>query len=120
MEKRELTCIGCPLGCGVTVTLGQNRIIEITGHTCKRGEDYARKEVLNPTRIVTSIVVIDSKAEKMLPVKTKQDIPRDRIFEVIHELRNVRVKAPVLIGDVILEDAAGTGVAVIAAKEVPE
>lgn len=120
MEKKELTCIGCPLGCGVTVTLKQNQVIDITGHTCKRGEDYARKEVLNPTRIVTSIVFLDSKTEKMLPVKTKQDIPKSMVFKVIYELRNIRVKAPIRIGDVILKNAAQTGVDVVAAKEIPE
>lgn len=118
MEKRELTCIGCPLGCGVTVTLKQNQVTDIAGHTCKRGGDYARKEVLNPTRIVTSIVFLDGNTEKMLPVKTKQDIPKNMIFKVIHELQNIRAKAPIKIGDVILKNAAQTGVDVVAAKEV--
>ena len=56
MEKRELTCIGCPLGCSITVTLENGEIRDVTGYTCKRGHDYARKEVTNPTRIVTSTV----------------------------------------------------------------
>ena len=45
MEKRELTCIGCPLGCAITVTMESGEIVGITGHTCKRGEEYARKEL---------------------------------------------------------------------------
>ena len=56
MEKRELTCIGCPLGCSITVTLENGEICDVTGYTCKRGHDYARKEVTNPTSIVTSTV----------------------------------------------------------------
>lgn len=120
MEKRELTCIGCPLGCAVTVTIDQEKVTDITGHTCKRGEEYARKEVQNPTRIVTSVVCVDSRTEKMLPVKTKCDIPKDRIFNVMEQLRAVRVKAPVGIGDTVLEDAAHTGVPVVATKEIPE
>ena len=47
MEKRELTCIGCPLGCAVTVEMEGGEILKITGNTCKRGEEYARKEVTN-------------------------------------------------------------------------
>ena len=36
MEKRELTCIGCPLGCSITVTLENgeirgNVVLEIAG-----------------------------------------------------------------------------------------
>ena len=56
MEKRELICIGCPMGCPLTVQLEDGEILSITGQTCKRGEVYARNEVTNPTRIVTSTV----------------------------------------------------------------
>ena len=59
MEKRELICIGCPMGCPLTVQLEDGEILSITGQTCKRGEVYARNEVTNPTRIVTSTVMVD-------------------------------------------------------------
>ena len=59
MEKRELICIGCPMGCPLTVELEGGEILSITGHTCRRGEVYARKEVTNPTRIVTSTVDVE-------------------------------------------------------------
>lgn len=120
MEKKELICIGCPLGCMITVTMNGKEVIDITGQTCKRGKEYARKEVLNPTRIVTSIIFVESQKEKMLPVKTRQDIPKEKIFDVMEELRTVRIKAPVHIGDVVLENAAWTGVPVIATKDILE
>ena len=56
METRNLTCIGCPLGCAITVTMDGGNVVSITGNTCKRGSDYASKEVTHPTRIVTSTV----------------------------------------------------------------
>ena len=56
METRNLTCIGCPLGCSITVTTENGEIRSVTGHTCKRGETYAREEVTAPRRIVTSTV----------------------------------------------------------------
>ena len=59
MEKRELICIGCPMGCPLTVELENGEIKTITGYTCKKGETYARKEVTNPTRIVTSTVRVE-------------------------------------------------------------
>ena len=71
MEKRELTCIGCPLGCAVTVEMEGSEILRVSGHTCKRGEEYARKEVTNPTRIVTSIVRVIGGRIPMVSVKTK-------------------------------------------------
>ena len=118
MEQRQLTCIGCPMGCPITVTLDKGAILSIEGFTCKRGETYARKEVTNPTRIVTSTVRVAGGEAPVVSVKTAQDIPKGKIFDCAAALRDVRVKAPVAIGDVVLSNAAGTGVDVIATKAV--
>ena len=118
MEKRELTCIGCPLGCAVTVEMEGSEILRVSGHTCKLGEEYARKEVTTPTRIVTSIVRVIGGRIPMVSVKTKSDIPKSKIFECAKALQNVQVEAPVHIGDVIVENVAGTGVSVVATKNV--
>ena len=69
METRELTCIGCPMGCALTVKMEEGNVVSVSGNTCQQGDIYARKEVTNPTRIVTSIVpVTGSKEEKMISV----------------------------------------------------
>lgn len=117
METRNLTCIGCPLGCSLTVTM-DNGEITVTGNTCKRGDEYARKEVTNPTRIVTSTVPVVGGEIAMLPVKTRSDIPKEKIFECVRALKQITVHAPVKAGDVVLHDVAGTGVDVIATKTV--
>ncbi|PJJ28418.1 DUF1667 domain-containing protein [Lacrimispora celerecrescens] len=117
MEKRELICISCPMGCPLTVELEGGEIVNITGNTCKRGEVYGRKEVTNPTRIVTSTVKVEGGKSDMVSVKTKEDIPKDKIFECVKALKGITVKAPVRIGDVILPDVAGTGVDIVATKE---
>ncbi len=118
MEIRNLTCISCPMGCQITVEMDGNEVVSVTGNTCKRGDVYARKEVTNPTRIVTSTVrVIGGKAD-MVSVKTKEDIPKGKIFDCVKSLKGVEVKAPVHIGDVIVPDAAGTGVDIVATKNV--
>lgn len=118
MEKRELVCIGCPLGCSLTVELEGSEVVSVTGNTCKRGDVYARKEVTNPTRIVTSSVKVEGGVLTAVSVKTKEDIPKGKIFDCVKALKDVCVKAPVAIGDVILSDVAGTGVDVIATKNV--
>lgn len=118
MERKELTCIGCPLGCALVVEMQDGEIIRITGNTCKRGEDYARKELTHPTRIVTSIVRVDGGRIPMVSVKTQSDIPKDKIFECAKALKSVHIQAPVCIGDVIIENVVGTGVSVIATKNV--
>lgn len=114
MEKRELTCIGCPLGCQVTVEMDGDIIRNISGYTCNRGKVYAEKEVTNPTRIVTSTVRVEGGERPSVSVKTREDIPKSRIFDVARALKDVYVKAPVKIGDIIKENIAGTGVPVVA------
>lgn len=117
MEKREMICIGCPMGCPLTVELEGSEIVGITGQTCKRGEVYARKEVTNPTRIVTSTVRVEGGTVDMVSVKTREDIPKNKIFDCVRALKGVAVKSPVHIGDVIIADVAGTGVDIVATKD---
>lgn len=119
MKKTELTCIGCPMGCLVTVELDGDTILSVTGHTCPRGESYARKEVISPTRIVTSTVRVEGGSRERVPCKTASDIPKDRIYDVMRAINAALVKAPIRIGDVLIEDAAGTGVAVVATAHIP-
>ena len=111
-----MICIGCPMGCPLTVEMNGTEVVSVTGNTCPRGDAYARKEVTNPTRIVTSTVKVEDGKVDMVSVKTKEDIPKGKIFECVKALKGITVKAPVHIGDVILKDVAGTGVDIIATK----
>ena len=117
MEKRELICISCPMGCPLTVELEGKEILDIKGYTCKRGEVYARKEVTNPTRIVTSTVDVEGGRVARVSVKTKEDIPKGKIFQCVKALKGMTVKAPVHIGDVIISNVADTGVDVVATRD---
>ena len=117
MEIRELTCIQCPMGCQLTVTVDDGKVT-VTGNTCPRGAIYGEKEVAAPTRTVTSTVIVNGGELARVSVKTASDIPKGKIFAVMEEIRAARVEAPVAIGDIIIENAADTGVAVIATKTV--
>ena len=106
------------MGWPITVEMDGDEVVSVTGNTCKRGDVYARKEVTDPTRIVTATVrVIGGKAD-MVSVKTKEDIPKGKIFDCVKALKGVEVEAPVRIGDVIVPDVAGTGVDIVATKNV--
>lgn len=117
MEKRELICINCPLGCNLEVFIDEDNI-RVTGNSCKRGETYGIKECTNPTRIVTTTVFVKNGTEEVLPVKTERDIPKDKIFDCIRALKDVVAEAPVNIGDVIVYDILGTGVNITATKSI--
>lgn len=115
---KELTCIGCPIGCYLQVKLEGKIVQAVTGNTCKRGEIYGKKECTNPTRIVTSSVRVIGGKENVVSVKTQEDIPKDMIFECLDLLKGIEVKAPVKINDLIIENAAGTGVNIIATRDI--
>lgn len=114
---KELICIGCPLGCIVTVTK-ENDEIMVRGNTCKRGEIYAKKEITNPTRMVTTTVRVENGRIPMVSVKTNGEVPKEQIMQCIKELSQITVKAPVFLGDIIKENVLGSGIDVIATKEV--
>ena len=76
MEKRELICIGCPMGCPLTVTLDGGAVVTVQGNTCPRGDAYARREVTTPTRIVTTTVRVTGGILPAVSCKTRSDIPK--------------------------------------------
>ena len=114
METKVLTCIGCPKGCQVTVHMNGDVIEDITGYCCKRGDKYARHEVVSPTRVLTTTVMLADGVRKTVPVKTSDEVPKDKIFDCITALQDLVVQAPVTAGDVVLANISGTGVSVIA------
>ena len=119
MKKVNLICIGCPLGCPLEVEMEGAEVLTVTGQTCKNGEKYARKELTNPTRIVTSTVRVTGGTLAVVSVKTSADIPKARIFDCVRELQAIDIPAPVAIGDVIIENVCGTGVSIVATRNVP-
>lgn len=118
MERKELTCIGCPMGCSITVELEGDEILSVSGNTCAVGDKYARTEVLHPERTVTSTVTVTGGEKQRVSVKTAGNIPKDRIEACMEAINNVSVSAPVKIGDIIIENVVGTGVSVVATKNI--
>ena len=118
MEKRELTCINCPMGCRITVTMDGDNIISVEGNTCKRGHLYACNEVKSPVRTVTTTIKVTGGVSDRVSVKTKEPVPKDKIFEVMDAINKASANAPIAIGDVLIEDCAGTGIPVVATKAV--
>ncbi len=112
---RALICIGCPRGCHLEIT-GEGESLRVTGNACPRGESYARQEMTNPRRVVTAVVRTDSASLPWLPVKTAQPFPKARIPALLNRLYTLTVKAPVRLGQVVLPDAEGSGIDVIATE----
>lgn len=116
METKEMICIGCPLGCELKVTI-DNDEITVSGNNCPNGEKYAKNEIRDPKRIVTSTVLVLDGKEKRVSCKTGQ-VPKNKIFECMDIIKKTSVKAPIKIGDVLVQNIADTGVDLVATKNI--
>ena len=115
--EQMITCINCPVGCRMTVTLEDGRVVRVEGNTCKRGERYAIQESTAPERMVTAVVPVAGSALP-LSVKTRTPIPKRLIADCMKALSAVQLTAPIAAGSVVLPDVCGTGVDVIATRSV--
>lgn len=117
---RDMVCIVCPMGCHMVLEKDENETsgIKVLHNQCARGKVYAIEEMTAPTRMLTSTVVIEEGFLKRLPVKTTAPIPKQKIMEAMGVLDQVVVKAPIKVGDVIVENLLGTGINIVAARSM--
>jgi CxxC motif-containing protein len=116
MEK-ELICIVCPIGCRLQIT-GTPDNLNVEGNLCKKGIGYANDEINNPTRMICSTVRIKGGIHSVLPVKTDKPIPEKYKFEIIKLINRIEVTSPVKMGTVLISDVFGTGVNVVATRNM--
>ena len=114
----EIICIVCPTGCRVRVSGLDPEHLEVSGNECKRGEEYALKEITDPRRTLITTVQIDHATLRRLPVRTNREIPKQSIFPCMEVINRVRVEAPVEVGQVIIADILGTGADVVATRSM--
>lgn len=116
MAQRILTCIVCPRGCSLTVELdSKGKPLSVSGNACARGTVYAEKECTHPERTVTSTV--RTLCGAVVAVKTASTVPKEKVFAVMEEINKARPACPIKVGDVIIENAAETGVSVVATAD---
>ena len=109
--KRNLTCIVCPIGCQLSVTLENGVVTEVTGNTCPRGKQYAIDECTNPVRTITTTARTSNGG--VIPVKTDRPVPKSLMFECMKEINRAAVSLPAQIGDVVIENLLNTGANVV-------
>ncbi|MGN0467849.1 MAG: DUF1667 domain-containing protein [Acutalibacteraceae bacterium] len=116
---KQLVCIVCPRGCTMEIE-GEGKDIKVSGNFCKRGAAFAVSEMTEPKRTICSTVKTAFKQFPVLPVRVSQDIPKDRIFDVMAEINKVTVKKKVKRGDIIIKNVLGLGADVIATSSALE
>ncbi|MCK9222639.1 MAG: DUF1667 domain-containing protein [Limnochordia bacterium] len=115
-EAIKKVCIVCPVGCELTIVPGAKE--EVTGNRCKRGLEYAIREMTDPRRVLTTTVAIRNAAAPLLPVRTKEPIPKGLLEKAMEVLNKIEVTAPVRMGDIVIEDLLGLGIDVVACKDM--
>ena len=116
--KREIVCITCPIGCGLTVTLEDGQVTRVEGNTCKKGVGYAASECIHPLRSLTTTVAVYGGQHPVVSVKTAEPVPKPLLLACMSVIKHVQLTAPVRIGDVIVKDILNTGVDIVATNEV--
>ena len=110
----QLICIGCPVGCLITAKKEQDGSFSITGNSCPKGETYARNEMTAPQRSITSLIQVTGGTGRVIPVKTNGEVPKGKIKDCMKEIRGCVAKAPIGVGDVLIQNVADTGISVVA------
>ncbi len=119
-EVSEIICVACPKGCPLQVRYEGDKVLEVLGAGCQRGKDYAICELQDPRRMVASTVKVKGGLHPLVPVYTRSAFPKPLIPQLAQALRQVEMPAPVVIDQVVLENALGTGIDIIASRDMPE
>ena len=115
--KKEVTCVHCPIGCKINIeTIGGR--LAVKGYRCRAGLDYAKEEFLNPKRMLTTTIVVKGGKIPLLPVRSREKLPKNILKEAVNLLSKLTVNAPVKKGDIIYKNICNTGVDIIASRSI--
>jgi CxxC motif-containing protein len=119
-EEKEITCIVCPLGCKILLNKNGQQVDILSGNKCKQGIDYAINEALDPRRMLTTSVLVEHGEWPLVSVKSSEPVQKDKVFAVLKEIKEIKVKAPVKTGEIIIKNVIGTGIDILATKSIKE
>lgn len=118
--KMEFDCIICPRGCPLVVDVNEvgQKPPYVTGFACKRGEVYAKNEIINPMRTISSSIKITGGALPLVSVRLTKPVPKSRIPDVMKKIKEMKIEAPCQIGDVLIYDILGLDSDLIITKAI--
>lgn len=117
-RKESLICVSCPMGCHLDIVIPETGEWKIAGNQCKRGIMYAKAELTNPTRVLTSTVRVNNGFLNRVPVRTTDAIPKPLLFEAMKVINKATLDAPVRIGDVVVVNLLDTGIDIITSRSM--
>lgn len=117
-NKKEITCIVCPIGCKILIKSDGTQVDILEGNKCKKGIDYATNEALDPRRMLTTSVLVKGGEWPLISVKSSQPVQKDKVFSVLKEIKKSTVNAPVKSGEIIIKNVVEINIDIIATKTV--
>ena len=116
-DPMEIICVACPKGCRLEARRENGEIL-VSNAGCKRGKEYAVVEITDPRRMVASTVRVHGGLHPLVPVYTESPFPKDKIMDLLGDIRRTELKTPVKAGQIVIENALGTGINVIASRDL--
>ncbi len=116
---KVIRCIVCPTGCEIQAKQGAKGV-EFDGYTCKRGLEYAEQEFYEPKRILTSTIRVENGFLPLVPIRTDKPILKEKLNEALNVIAATIIKAPIKMGDVLIENILGLEANVIASRDLIE
>ncbi len=118
-----MTCVTCPMGCRLAVERLGEEEISVSGNRCPRGAAYAREELLAPKRTVTATCRAGPGGDprrpvRRIPCRSAAPFPRERVDELLSAIYRIEASPPVRRGQVLIRDALGTGIDVVATRTI--
>lgn len=123
IETLKFNCTTCPSECLLTVEVerdadGVAEVRSVAGNSCPRGDKFAHQELTCPMRVLTTTVAVSGGDEALLPVRTAEAIPLELHAQAMALIRGLVVKAPIRMGDVVLENLLDTNIDLVASMDI--
>jgi CxxC motif-containing protein len=108
----------CPVGCSILIDFNEEtkEIISFSGNECKKGIKFIQEELVRPSRLLTTTIRIDSALCSRLPVRSDIPVPKEKIREMIKEVKKIRINVPVLAGQTIADNFMGLGIKILSSS----
>lgn len=113
----NLICIVCPNGCQLEVTQNGDELT-VKNNKCPRGITFAKEEMTHPMRSVTSTVATVYPTLPVVPVRTKGDIPKGKILDLIKLINTIKIDKPYKLGEVLYNNVLDTGIDLIVTMDM--
>ena len=116
--NKKMTCILCPNGCKLKVQVSGNEIVSLTGGKCPKGMLFAEQEIKDPQRNIATSILVTEGDLPLVSVRLTDSISKEKILDVVAEIKNISVQAPVSTGQVLIENVLNLDVDVISTKNI--